>query len=530
MHLLTASTLAVTAVGKPVQVQRVVSQDYPNPPSGFYGRLPAVLGLLNARGVANADAVMAMMIPPPAAGGPMNTTEAEISNVLTPTLQDRINVRVACMCHTSTNSMQSNPLGVLDALLTITQHPNPLDPGSTGWQYWGCFNSVNYLAVSGRTAENIPPASGMNPRLCIASCVAKGLEVAAVISEKCYCSDDKPTFDDGSDQCTLACPQSTNPKDKCGGTNAISMFRRAVTANPGPLPPVREPTNWRYSGCYYGDAWMTVEPSKVASFSNGLSPGKCTAFCASDANTQWKYAGIYDTYCYCINSAPSAVGGIGQCGKACPGTADQACGGENKNVFYQSSTKSTLVSLYVRAPVAVSSAPASPNAGDSIGCYYGALYLLNTLLSGTQVSATTDTTNFPTMSGARCLTYCLDATLNKKKSFPYAMTLGATCFCHANPPSKDISVSNQATCNEPCFLNTNERCGGNDVSYPATLGGSLVNVFARNPVSGFRFIRGLYMWSKLCSVLCFLLDVCVVLKMVLAVWQSYAVMMFHRWT
>jgi len=332
----------------------------------------------------------------------------------------------------------------------------------------------------------------MSPRLCIALCVAEGLEVAVVINNQCYCSNDTPAFNAGSNACNLACP--LNSGLFCGGIAAISVFRRAITAIAGPLPANPEPTGWQYSGCFYGDAWLALAP--YVSYYNstvGLNASTCTTVCAAGNNgTSYTYAALYGRRCYCSNSAASLglQAGIGQCGRACEINTTEACGGESNYVPYQSNTRSIMITLYVQAPAPPTTVPQTPETPGPqgwqyYGCYYGAIYLLDAIMNGIQISALLDVV--PNMSGDRCISLCLAASTSVTLDF--ALTLGGTCFCTPKPPTENLLSPNQAQCNVPCPGNSAQRCGGNDDTRPPTLGARLVTILGRRAkVSGFPYL------------------------------------------
>ncbi|EDU49696.1 WSC domain containing protein [Pyrenophora tritici-repentis] len=247
--------------------------------------------------------------------GVLNVTLATADDFLTPALQSLIT---------------DAPITLLNDLLAAVLHPHPLDPGYHGWQYWGCFNSTAYTAS--HTPKTTDPTLSMSPKLCIALCVADRLEVAVVINTQCYCSNDTPAFNSGSNTCNLTCPLNTGLF--CGGTSAISVFRRAITALPVPLPASPEPTGWQYSGCFYGDAWLALSP--YITFYNST-------------------VGLNATYQRAANLGLQTS--IGQCGRACDVNTTEACGGESNSVPYQTATRSLMITLYTLAPAPAKTVP-----------------------------------------------------------------------------------------------------------------------------------------------------------------------------
>jgi hypothetical protein len=67
------------------------------------------------------------------------------------------------------------------------------------------------------------------------------------------------------------------------------------------------------------------------------------------------------------------------------------------------------------------------------GCYFGAVYLVDTILTGLQVSSLLDLT--PDMNGAKCVMTC------KARSYTFAMTVAGICFCNNKPPPYDLKVN-----------------------------------------------------------------------------------------
>lgn len=338
----------------------------------------------------------------------------------------------------------------------------------------------------------------MSPSICISLCVADGVDFAVVVNGTCYCSNDKPTYTEGSNHCNQACPG--NPNLFCGGTGpllqaAMSVFRRAISSVSVPLPAIPAPTNWQYSGCFFGDAYLSVAMNKgyvqYIAYPSPISASICTTICTSNGRS-YVYAALYASRCYCSNTAPvaSLQAGPGQCtSTACQSNTAEACGGVSNYAPYLTDTRSLMINVYVQASVPPSTTPQVPNTpGPSDwtywGCYYGALYLLDTILNGFQVSALLDAV--VDMSGSRCVTLCLGASVLPHPTFNFALTLGGTCFCSTKAPTEDALSSNQTMCNAPCPNHLGQRCGGQDPSNPPNLGRELINVVGRTAkVSGF---------------------------------------------
>ncbi|CAO2658382.1 Nn.00g061050.m01.CDS01 [Neocucurbitaria sp. VM-36] len=499
-HLLTVTTFLAAAKGKGYNLLPRI----PAPPQSSTNPLLSVNangnllgGVTDTLGDTTSGVVEGVGGVVSGVGGLLNVTAQTAADILSPSL---------------THLLTDSPLTVLDGLLKTVLHPHPRDPNFHGWQYWGCFYSTNYIST--RTPKVTNAADGMSPKLCISLCVADGVDFAIVINNKCYCSNDKPSYTEGSNQCNTACP--SNPGLFCGGTGlltsaAMSVFRRAISSVAVPSPVFPEPTGWRYSGCFFGDAYLSIATSKgyvqYIAAPAPISASICTTICTSNGRS-YTYAALYASRCYCSNIGPvlSLQAGSGQCtSTACQSNTGEACGGVSNYAPYLTNTRSLMITLYVQASASPSTTPQVPDTPGPQdwrywGCYYGALYLLDTILNGIQVSALLDAV--VDMSGSRCVTLCLGASVLPNPTFNFALTLGGMCFCSTKAPTEDTLSPNQTMCNEPCPNHLDQRCGGNDPSNPSILGRELVNVVGRNAkVSGFQYGSGLSMCLKMCSVL-----------------------------
>jgi hypothetical protein len=75
----------------------------------------------------------------------------------------------------------------------------------------------------------------------------------------------------------------------------------------------------------------------------------------------------------------------------------------------------------------------------SWGCYYGAAYLLETMLTGFQASSLLDPLS--SVDGDMCIARCAEA----PEPYSYAMVVGGLCFCNDKAPSKDSQAISQFT-------------------------------------------------------------------------------------
>jgi hypothetical protein len=356
-------------------------------------------------------------------------------------------------------------------------HPHPRDPKRRGWQYWGCFLSTSYLGLK---TPVIAIATTMSANVCINACVAAGNDFAVLRGAQCYCANDLPPGNQGTNKCTQACANTAT--DFCGNsligttTAAMSVFKRVVSSVVVPM--LAHPTNYDYSGCFFADAWInTIFPGPngfTTTLSSGADGSSCSALC--DTKGAYLYAALFGDRCYCTNITIGATAalwaGDGQCTTACTLTTGEACGGMN-------SAANTMVSLYVRRPSAPSTSSPDPGTTGSqgwynYGCYFGGLYLLDTILTGMQVSSLLD--GAPDMSGDKCIAICRAA----NNGYSYAMTLSGICFCNNKPPTNDLRVTSQLLCALPCPNHlTTERCGGESTNGP--YGRSVITMYGEDP-------------------------------------------------
>ncbi|KAF1911941.1 hypothetical protein BDU57DRAFT_551542, partial [Ampelomyces quisqualis] len=323
----------------------------------------------------------------------------------------------------------------------------------------------------------------MSAKICIDLCGPDAKDFSIVRGNECYCSNDAPGIDSGPDkdtgtnQCNLLCVGSIT--EYCGGTGqvseaAITVYKRVVSLLTLPAPAY--PTNWIFESCFYIDAWVALLTNGTAGNSFTAPAGNtdgvaCSNLCFATKST-YTTAVVSDQTCYCSTLSITAtasltanLAGLGECSKPCTNNPGESCGGTSK-------ANLALGIAYTRRPTAPSTTPPkygtiSPSGFFNWGCYFGAVYLLDTILTGLQISSLLDLV--PDMDGSKCVNLC------KAQSHNYAITIGGVCFCNKKPPTQDLRIVNQVLCNNPCPNHATERCGGEGIFGPK--GRSLINIF-----------------------------------------------------
>lgn len=321
---------------------------------------------------------------------------------------------------------------------------------------------------------------------CVTSCKTAKTQFAAVIQGACYCYNDAIPNNFGTDRCTVPCLQNILGAF-CGGINAVSVFRTVITSANEPLPSIPGPTGSRYIGCYDGFAYLELVTAAsiipilpqayiksygtTASSTDKITVEKCVALCASK---QYTYSTPWEDTCYCADIAPLPINrvGPGHCtANACRGNTAETCGGRNdKNTI---PLHFRMLDVYGPATtIAATSKP--PTVGSAAsdeftirGCYYGGLYLLDSIVSGATIAGPTDSTT------------CVKSCLSSASSYTYAMTLGDSCYCNNHGPTSDLLVTDQSKCNQACSKTATERCGGFDTSVSTSTGSALISVYGK---------------------------------------------------
>jgi hypothetical protein len=290
----------------------------------------------------------------------------------------------------------------------------------------------------------------MSASICIGLCIQNTMDFATTTGNQCYCSNIVPGIYSGTDRnigtnkCNMLCQYGLSKY--CGGAGtgdnaAISVYKRVVSLITVPEPAY--PANWTYSSCFYLDTWLTSLTS-LNSYSITPSVGTdgvtCSKFCYAQSIAQNK---LYTTsvtsgatcYCSTLTIDTALWAGIGECSKPCYNDTSQSCGGTSKLGL-------ALGISYVRRAAATTTRPSVPGTSGpsgwyNWGCYYGAAYLLDTILTGLQVSSLLNLDPVSGMSGELCVSSC------RNQGETYAMTIGGICFCNDKRPTQDLKVARQ---------------------------------------------------------------------------------------
>jgi hypothetical protein len=284
----------------------------------------------------------------------------------------------------------------------------------------------------------------MSASICINLCVQSAMDFATVRGNQCFCSNDVPginTWPDknyGTDKCNLLCLGSLT--EYCGGSGggdnaAMSVYKRVISLATILRPAY--PPRWRYSSCFYTGAWLSLlTPANSYIFTppNGTDGTQCSALCYA-RNSTYTTAAVSGPTCYCSTLAISASlwAGLGECSNPCTSNSTETCGGTSK-------LGAALGVAYIRRPAPPVTSPPVPGAPapfgwSNYGCYFGAVYLLDTILTGLQASSLLDLD--PDMSGSKCIATC------RASSYAYALVIGGVCFCNDKPPTRDLGVVSQ---------------------------------------------------------------------------------------
>jgi hypothetical protein len=322
----------------------------------------------------------------------------------------------------------------VDDLVGALLHPHPRDPKLRGWAYFGCFSPDLYLSARA-TLKVTDQTVAMNATICINLCVADAMDFAIVRGNQCYCSNGLPDPDTGTDQCNTPC--AGNAAEYCGGYQsgnnvAVTVYKRVISLIAYPRPAY--PRDWTFDRCFNLATWLSLATTAYykTSVVGGTDGIGCTNIC-NDSTPSYNLAFVSGDDCYCTTGSIAVTlwAGIEACSKPCTKISGESCGGTNK-------LGAALAISYVRRATPPTSAPPVSGTVGSMGwynygCYFGAVYLLDTILTGFQISSILDLT--PDMNGVKCVTTC------KARSYTFSMTIAGICFCNNKPPPYDLKVN-----------------------------------------------------------------------------------------
>lgn len=270
----------------------------------------------------------------------------------------------------------------------------------------------------------------MTRNVCSQACVQKGAKWSGIKDSTCYCG---TNFDLGTgyfvpnDFCSLACKGNTS--ETCGNyynLNTFNLTNYAYTA-----PRNSSVGVGGYQGCFaQGTGKLALS---AYSFSDAkLTPEMCKSYCNQ---LGYSLAGTMNgNQCYCDNTfAGGQMLPDSQCGVACAGNSNLACGAAYNVQLYNSSA----------AIYGASQAAAAHPTGWQ-GCYAASLISSKTAFANYTI--------YPdTLSVSSCKSTCAYF------GYPYMAVWGNSCNCGSQLVKTNRYAD--AFCNLPC-KSSNETCGG----------------------------------------------------------------------
>ncbi|KAI0676190.1 WSC-domain-containing protein [Trametes maxima] len=211
----------------------------------------------------------------------------------------------------------------------------PVASGTAGWTSVGCItdNTARVLNEYSYESETLTADS------CLASCAAKGYSLAGIeFGQECYCGNSLKTQNGAgkalaASSCNVPCIADSNTL--CGGTWALSLFKRSTIAISDPVPSPAPsnstnvsdlPSGWSAVGCAKDVPGRALNVDAYTS--EQMTIGACIAHCAARGHSM---AGLeYARECYCGNAFANGGGAPladAQCDMACAGDAGKVCGG-----------------------------------------------------------------------------------------------------------------------------------------------------------------------------------------------------------
>lgn len=265
------------------------------------------------------------------------------------------------------------------------------------------------------------------------------------------------------------------------------MFRRILSpGNPVPLPQGPASKAFKYGGCFVASTFV------AAAEANGLVlPNSDVDACSAAATAKGlKYLGLQGSTCYAADTPPisSHEAGIGLCANPCPGKPSEACGGaidsgeallrKRQDTTAAAAGTEPLITLFeAAAPTPVTAAPTPDTAANGPtgpdgsfveGCFDAGASIGDAYAYGQVFLSPSSGLN--SNGGSECVAAC-DA-LNQ--GYQYAFTQYNACYCSNIPPT--TPATDQSSCDETCYNNPTEVCGGQDLTNPD--GGIFVNLYS----------------------------------------------------
>ena len=200
------------------------------------------------------------------------------------------------------------------------------------WHFVGCQSEINGRLLRGASTSG----GAMTIETCQAFCAKENFGLAGLeYGQECYCANALSRGNTLSNPpaCTMACKGAAG--QKCGGSNALSVFNNTAYVPPSPGTKV---AGWSYASCYMEPQYGRALPDKLWS-DPAMTVAKCTSFCAA-AGLPW--AGLeWSTECWCGKALAvglqdaSDPGCAMQCNMACGGASREVCGGAGAVSVYK---------------------------------------------------------------------------------------------------------------------------------------------------------------------------------------------------
>jgi hypothetical protein len=293
------------------------------------------------------------------------------------------------------------------------------------------------------------------------------------------------------------------------------VFRRIISPdNPVPLPQGPVDNTFKYGGCFVANTFIAA-----AQASGLVLPNSDINSCSAAATVfGLRYLGLQGDTCYAANTPPSSSleAGIGLCANPCPNDPTQACGGaisqaeplQKRQTIDTADGDGThpLITLFEAAPPppvtpapppdTPTTGPTGPNGTFVEGCFEAGGSITNAVAYG-RVFLGADLA-----SNSNGATVCVSACSSLNQGYLYAFTQYNACYCSNLPPT--TPATNQNDCNEACYNNPDERCGGDTTANPD--GSLFVNLFSGLPAYQVRplssFVEGRKHIALLHNALC----------------------------
>ncbi len=210
----------------------------------------------------------------------------------------------------------------------------------SGWKYLGCMSEINGRVLRGSSYTS---TTSQTIESCMSYCTSQNFGISAVeYGQECYCGNALATGAALAVPPICDMPCKGNGAERCGGSNAISVFNN--TAYVAPKAPTAIGGGWTYISCFMEPQTGRALPDKLWS-DPAMTVEKCTNFCGVGG---YAYAGTeYGTECWCANKMASGLKDASDpscsmtCSLTCGGSKKEICGGAGAiNIYKKAATSS----------------------------------------------------------------------------------------------------------------------------------------------------------------------------------------------